>query len=827
LNSKPQSKRKQNGISNWHRFAHNAQTQSMFRHFFKIAYRNLLRRKVYSLINIAGLAIGMACCLLITYYVLHEISYDRYNTKADRIYRVAHAYGEAEIKGKPSPEEFQIWGNAPIGAAMVTDFPEIEKLVQFTSPNPYLLQYGDKRFQEENIPFMDSSAFEVFSWKMLAGDPHTALKFPNSIVLTKSIAQKYFGKENPVGKSLKVDNRVTYTVTGLMDDLPSNSHFNFDALISMTTFRQIRPEVFGEWGYIDFYTYFLLKKGSSIESIQKRMPAFVKSHNKEIGYTTAFEPLTSAYLHSRAARQPGPTGSLTNVYIFSCVAVFILLIACINFINLSTARSMERAKEVGVRKAMGVNNVGLIRQFLSESLLISLIAAILSLVIASLALPLIAELSGKSFTSTSFFSLKIFALVILFGLVIGLLSGIYPAFVLSRFQAIQVLKSGKMPSIGGVSLRKALVVFQFTLSIALIAGTAIVSYQLDHIRQHDLGFNQEQMVVIDFGGDNVVQSQVASIKHRLKQHPAVLSATASRAVPGEFLPNAYTEIQSAQGEMLGRGPLLYEIDEDFIPDYKIKMIAGRPYSREFTSDTMKSLIVNEAGAKLFGYTKPADIIGRKFSQWGREGVVIGVVKDFNFRSLHQPVEPLALRFSESYVLNRISLRIKADHVNQTLVDLRKIWNEVAPQRPFLYHFLDESFSKQYDADQHFGNLFRLFAGLAILIACLGLFGLSTFTTEQRTKEIGIRKVLGSSVQGIVVLISKDFVKLILISIVIAIPICWYGMSQWLNNFPYRIDISPLVFLQSGVIAILIAIITISWQSIAAAIANPVDSLRDE
>ncbi len=800
----------------------------MFRHFFKIAYRNLLRRKVYSLINIIGLAIGMACCLLITYYVLHEISYDRYNTRADRIYRVAHAYGEAEIKDKPGPEEFQIWGNAPIGAAMVTDFPEIEKLVQFTSPNTYLLQYGDKRFQEENIPFMDSSAFDIFSWKMLGGDPHTALKYPNSIVLTKSTAEKYFGKENPVGKSLKVDNSESYTVTGVMENVPSNSHFEFNALISMTTFRQIRPEIFDAWGYIDFYTYFLLKKGSSIESIQKRMPAFIKSHNKEGGYTTAFEPLTSAYLHSRAARQPGPTGSLTNVYIFSCVAVFILLIACINFINLSTARSMERAKEVGVRKAMGVNNAGLIRQFLSESLLISLIAALLSLVIAWLALPLITELSGKSFTtSTSFFSLKIFSLVLLFGLVIGLLSGIYPAFVLSRFQAIQVLKSGKMPSIGGVSLRKALVVFQFTLSIALIAGTAIVSYQLDHIRQHDLGFNQEQMVVIDFGGDNVVRLQVASIKHRLRQHPDVLSATASRAVPGEFLPNAYTEIQSAQGQMLGRGPLLYEIDEDFIPDYKIKMVAGRAYSREFKSDTMKALIVNEAGAKLFGYTNPADIIGRKFSQWGREGVVIGVVQDFNFRSLHQRVEPLALRFSEFYSLNRISLRIKADHVKQTLAGLKKIWEEVAPQRPFIYSFLDESFSKQYDADQHFGNLFRLFAGLAILIACLGLFGLSTFTTEQRTKEIGIRKVLGSSVQGIVVLISKDFVKLILISIVIAIPICWYAMTQWLNNFPYRIAISPLIFLQSGFIAIFIAIITISWQSIAAAIANPVDSLRDE
>jgi putative ABC transport system permease protein len=581
------------------------------------------------------------------------------------------------------------------------------------------------------------------------------------------------------------------------------------------------------WGYVDFYTYFTLKEGTSIESIKKKVPDFLKRHKTDNGYAIGFEKLNDAYLHSKAGRQPGATGSLSNVYIFSSVAMFILIIACINFINLSTARSLERAKEVGVRKVLGAQVSGLVRQFLSESVLLSLVAAIIALILARLALPMIAQLSGKTFTSTDFFSWKLLAFVLLFGIVIGLLSGIYPALFLSRFRTILVLKATKYSGSGGVSLRKALVIFQFTLSMVLIAGTGIVYSQLNHLRSHDLGFRQDQMVIIDFGGDQQVQQKITTIKDVLRKHPKVLSVSASRAVPGEFLPNAYTEIQSPDGQMMGNGPLIYEIDEDFIPDYRIQVVAGRTYSREFKADTMKSMVINEAAARMFGYGNPKEIIGKKFSQWGRDGNIIGVVKDFNFRSLHQQVEPLTLRFAESYALNRISVRVKPENIHQTIAELKKLWDGLAPQRPFIYSFLDESFSKQYDADLHFGQVFTLFSGLAIFIACLGLFGLATFTAEQRTKEIGIRKVLGSSVSGIVTLISKDFIRLVLISIVIAVPLCWYAMNQWLNDFPYRISISPLIFLKSGLIAILIAVLTISWQSVTAAIANPVDSLRDE
>lgn len=802
----------------------------MFKHFLKIAYRNLLRRKIYSIINVTGLAVGMACCLLITYYVYHELSYDRYHEKADRIFRVIHTFRNIpanETVPPPSPEEFQVWGNAPVAPALKNDFPEIEKIAQFTSHNSLLLQYGNKRFQEENILFMDSTAFDIFTWKMIAGNPHTALVAPNSIVLTESVAKKYFGRENPVGKTITAENSQPFRVTGVMEDVPSNSHFTFNALVSMTTFRSWREDIFNYWGYVDFYTYFLLKENADIKTIQARIPAFLKMRNPERGYTIRFEKLGDAYLHSVAGRQPGPTGNLSNVYIFSVVALFILAIACINFMNLATARSMERAKEVGVRKVLGAQHRGLVRQFLSESIVLTLIAVILALILAQIALPVIGELSGKNFYSKSVFSWDVLLIAISCAVIVGLLSGIYPALFLSRFRTITVLKGVYQTNARGVNLRKALVVFQFTLSMALIAGTGIVYSQLQHLRHHDLGFKQDQMLVIDFGSDQTLQKKLATIKKILLDHPQVVSVSTSRAVPGEFLPNAHTEIQSAKGDMIGLGPLIYEIDEDFIPNYQIEMVAGRNYSREFPADSLSSLIINEATARLFGYTDPHAVIGKKFSQWGREGTVIGVVKDFNFRSLHRPVEPLTLRFGYPESFGRLSLRLKPDNIKGTIGDLKKVWDRIAPERPFLYTFQDESFARQYASDVNFGQVFTLFSGLAVFIACLGLFGLATFTAEQRTKEIGIRKVLGSSVAGIVTLISKDFIRLVVIAIVLAIPLAWYSMNKWLEDFSYRITISPLIFLKAGLIAIVIALITISWQSVKAATMNPVKSLRNE
>jgi putative ABC transport system permease protein len=804
----------------------------MLHHFITIAYRNLLKRKSYAAINIIGLAVGITCCLLIALYVQHELSYDRYHTNADRVYRVIHAYRNSqngETLPPPVPEEFQVWGNAPVGPTLATDFLEIEKVVQFTSHNSLLLQNGDKRFQEENLLFMDSTAFGVFSWTLLAGDPATALVAPNSIVLTQSTAKKYFGNANPVGQTLQVENQEVFTVTGLMEDVPANSHFTFNGLISMTTFRKQRAEIFGWWGYVDFYTYLLVKPQTSIASMQAKVPDFLKRHNDNKGYTLSFERLTDAYLHSVAGRQPGVTGNLSNVYIFSLIALFILVIACINFMNLSTARSMERAKEVGVRKVVGAQRSGLIRQFLAESLLLSVLAALLSWVLARVALPFVEELSGKSLSSEILFSWEVFVLLLAGAIIVGVLAGSYPAWVLSQFRPTLVLKGAFHSSNKGIALRKVLVVFQFSLSMALIAGTGIVFSQLNLLRSHDLGFQKEQMLIINFGFDQEIAKKMDVIKNELLNHPSVMSASASRAVPGEFIPNAHTEIQSAEGDMLQHGPLLYEIDYDFIPNFGIEMAAGRAYSRNFPADTAKSLLINEAAARLYGYTNPEEIIGKRFSQWGREGTVIGVVKDFNFRSLHQRVEPLALRFAPQSegALGRLALRIKSDNIHSAIAALEKQWNGLSPQRPFLYSFLDESFNKQYQADLHFGRLFSVFSGLAIFIACLGLFGLASFTAGQRTREIGIRKVLGASAFSIVTLLSKDFIKLIVLAILLATPVSWYMMNQWLDNYAYRITINPIIFAVAGLLAVIIAILTVSWQAVKASRANPVTCLKNE
>jgi len=805
----------------------------MFRHFFGIAWRQLLKRKFYSFINVTGLAVGMLCCIVIAVYIQHELSYDQYHAKKERIYRVVQTFRDVqpgETVSTPSPRDYQVWGCAPVGPALQADFPQVEKIVQFMSPVSLLLQRGNIRIQQDNLLFMDSTAFDVFSWKMLMGDPHTALTAPNSIVLTKMVAQKFFGNENPVGQALLVDNSTSYIVSGVMEDVPSNSQFTFNGLISMVTARKQRPDIFASdsWGYVDFYTYVLLKENTGIQSLQSQASSFVRKHNSEDkGYAIAFEKMTDAYLHSVAGRQPGVTGSTFNVYLFSCIAVFILLIACINFMNLSTARSLERAKEVGVRKVLGVKPSSLMGQFLFESVLLSLAALAIAIPISITGISLIGNLAGKELNGSGFFTPLRVMYMIGFAIGVGLLAGIYPAKFLSAFRPIAVLKGKFNPSGEGISLRKALVVFQFSMSITLIAATAIVYTQLKYLDRHDLGFQKEQMLIIDFEGDEKVRQQIEVVKKAIADNPGVASVAASRAVPGEFLPNAGTVIQGPNGEMIYKGPFIYEIDFDFIPAYHIQFIGGRNYSRNYITDSAQSMVINEAAARLFGYTDPAAAVGKKFGQWGRSGTIIGVVKDFNFRSLHQAVEPLTLRYGYPDMLNRISVSINSENISATLANLKKTWDAIAPQRPFTYHFLDESFGAQYESDRHFQQLFTLFSILAIGIACLGLFGLSTFMAQQRVKEIGIRKVLGSSVAGIVLLLSKDFIKLVLLAAAVAVPFCWWAMNKWLLGFAYRITIGPLVFIEAGIIALGVAIITIGWQSVKAARANPVKSLRTE
>ncbi|APQ16985.1 ABC transporter permease [Maribacter hydrothermalis] len=799
----------------------------MFKNYLKIAWRNLTKNKGYSIINIGGLAIGMACFLMIIMFINNELSYDSYHEKGDNIYRVVHHMGSGEVKDK------WIWGNAPVGSALKEDFSEVVEKVQFSGRSDVLLEYNSNSFQESDCFYVDASVFDVFTWPLVSGNPRTALEAPYSIVLTESTAKKYFGNEDPMGKVIEgVGGRANdgqYTVTGIMKDVPQNSHFSFDVLLSMSSFYQSRPEIFDAWGYVDFYTYFLVGDNFNVDAFQLKMPEFLDKRQteeeKQYFYNLNFEPLKDAYLKSSAVRQPGIVGSLPNIYIFAIIGLFILVIASINFMNLATARSMERAKEVGVRKVIGADKKGLVYQFLGESLIMVLIAAIIGLVVVFVCIPWLSNITGKQFNMNEVFNS--FMLPLYFGtaIITGLFAGSYPAFVLSSFKPVSVLKGLVSSSPQGVNLRKGLVIFQFSLSIALIASTVIVYFQLGFMLNKNLGFDNEQQLVIDFNWDGQVLDNIETVKSEFKNLPEVISVAGSRTVPGSHFPAAGTEIETFEGSMEHFEPFLYEIDFDFIPHYEIEVVAGRAYSREFVTDSVQAMIVNEAAVKTFGYADPADIIGKKFQQWGREGTIVGVVKDFNYLSLHQEVAPLSMRYSQYG--RYISLKVKTDNMQQAITSIGQKWAELAPHRPFLYSFLDDSFNEQYQADFRFKKLFTIFSFLAILIACLGLFGLATYSAMLRTKEIGIRKVLGAEVSSIVTLLSKDFIRLVLISILIATPFAWYAMNKWLNVYAYKIDISWWVFALAGLIAVSVAILTVSYHAVKSARANPIKSLRTE
>ncbi len=807
----------------------------MLKNYLKIAYRNLLKKKVYSFINIVGLGIGMACCVLIFMFVQDELSYDNYHEKGDRIYRLTHGYRSPEgVTGGSGAEPFWVWHNAPVGPAMQEYFPEVDKIVQFSGRSDLLLSYGETTQQEDGVFFMDSTVFEVFSWKLLEGDPKTALVAPYSIVLTESTAKKYFGEEDALGKTLKGSesagraNAGDYTVTGIIEDVPGNSHFKFNALLSLSTFKRSRPQVFDNWGYVDFYTYFLVDEGFDQQAFEQKIPKFIEERypDKESMYTVHVEALKDVYLRTSADRQPGETGSLANIYVFSIIGLFILGIAIINFMNLSTARSMERAKEVGIRKSIGADKGSLIAQFLGESLIIVLLSGTVAIIFVTISLPLMNDLTGKVLEVSRIVNWQTVPFFFAIVLVVGLLAGSYPALVLSSFRPVMILKGINKSDTRGVTLRKGLVVFQFSLSIALIAGTIIVYSQMSHILDKEMGFDKERMLVLDYNYDQGVNTFSSALKTEMENIPTVTSAAFSRSVPGSYFPNAGTGMEDPKGEMIFRSQPVFQVGIDFINHYDLELVAGRSYSREYPSDSTSALVINEAAAKQYGYANPADAVGKKFDQWGRAGEVIGVVKDFNYISLHRSIEPLTLPF-EAYASRYMTLKVTGKDLPGTIAQIEGVWNRVAPHRPFLYSFLDADFNRQYESDFRFRQIFTTFSVLAILIACLGLLGLATYTAEQRTKEIGIRKVLGANIGSIVGLLSKDFIKLVLVAILVATPVAWFAMNKWLEGFAYQVPVHWWVFLVSGVLAVIVALVTISFQAVKAAMLNPVKSLKSE
>lgn len=793
----------------------------MIKNFFKITFRNLWRHKGFSFINILGLAVAMAACFLIFLYVSFERSYDSFHSKSSNIYRL--------VTDVITPSETIHAGitSWPMGPNIKADFPEVEAFarVQRTS---MLVTKEEKKFQEENVLFADSTFFKLFDFSLIRGDSKSVLKEALSVVLTKSAAKKYFGDKDPIGQTVSLYDYYPAKVTGVMEDLPQNSHIQADLLVSMSTLTQtLNPGQDEQWSNFDATTYLLLKEGTNAALLQKKLPNFLQKHNgkgmekSKMNFILFLEPLKDVYMN--AERDDAiENGNKNNVYIFSIVAVFILLIACFNFINLTTARSTERAKEVGIRKVVGAERKQLVRQFIGESLILSLIAFLVALGLTALFLSQFNSLAGKTVSAGVFSNLNYLMLLFAAAMAIGFLAGIYPSLVLSSFKPIIVLKGRFATGTRGIALRKGLVVVQFTISIALIIGTIVVYNQMKYMRNQDLGFKKEQTLVLDTQGDETKNT----LKNELSKLAQVKSASLSSSVPGGPNSKAYSEIENNNGDLQVANVDLYFVDFDYIPQYKIKMVAGRPFSKDFATDTTQAMVINEAAAKFFGYSKPAEAIGKRFKQWGREGKIIGVIKDFHFRSLQEHIVPLSMRIEPSRS-NLLSVQVSADQLPATLASIERAWKTIVPRRPFSYYFLDEFFDRQYRSEERFGKLFLNFAILAIFISCLGLLGLVAYSTVQRTKEIGVRKVMGASVSNIVNLLSKDFLQLVGISFLIAAPLAWYFMYQWLQNFAYRTDLSWWIFLLAAVIALLIAFITTSFQAIKAAIANPVKSLRAE
>lgn len=794
----------------------------MIKNYIKIAFRNLWRHKSFSFINIIGLAVGMTACFLIFMYVRFELSYDKFNQNFSQIYRL-----NTDIK---SPNEVLHWSSAsaPMGPALQADFPEVKANARVFGTS-FLIESNNQKFQENNISFTDPSLFKIFTFPFIHGNPETALKDPFSMVITETIAKKYFGNTDAMGKTLRLNAKQPVTVTGVIKDIPLNSHFSFDMLISAITMEKMKLIDMNEWGNFSNFTYLLIPDANAAANLQAKLPNFLIKHisedkrRKGYNYVLFVEPLKEVYMDT--FRGAPVNGSMSNVYTFSIIAIFILLIACINFINLTTARATERAKEVGIRKVVGAGKNQLTAQFLGESIIICLISFLFSVLLSMLLLPLFNQLAGKIISHNIIEHGYIFILFAI-SLAIGFIAGIYPALVLTNFSITSVLKGKFSTSVKGIFLRKGLVIVQFTISIVLIVGTIIVYNQLNYMRNQSLGFQKDQMMIVDFNGDSVVQSMSETLKNELKQVNGVVSVSGSGTTPGNGNSVAYSEVESRSGSLMSMNMNLYDVDFDFMPQYGMKMVAGRNFSKDFATDTTQSFVVNETAAKNLGYASPKDAIGKKFNQWGRKGQIIGVVQDFHFESLQQNVKPLNLRINPRNI-NVFTLKIKGGDIPNTIAAVESKWKVLAPQRPFTYYFLDQNFNKQYATEDRFGKLFMYFAVLAIMISCLGLLGLASYSTLQRTREIGIRKVLGASVPGIVNMLSQEFMLLVFIAAIIAFPLAWVGMHSWLKDFAYKVNIGWWVFAVAGILAMMIAVTTVSFQAIKAALANPVKSLRSE
>ena len=792
----------------------------MFWNYLKIAWRNIKRYKGYSFINIFGLAIGLACCILILLWIQDELNFDRFHTNADNLYRIVTEFHKTE----PVTHYWPVC--APLAPALKEEYPEIIKATRFTRlRRGQLIKFGEKIFLEPRICLTDPDFFTMFTFLFLEGDPQTALSNPNSIVLVESVSAKYFGNENPVGKVLNINNEFDFTVTGILKDIPENSTIQFDFLIPFIRIEDFEKAwaVLDNWTLSGFATYVQLEKKASAEALVNKIAYYLKNHVPESEDVIYLQPFEDVHLYSSHIQfSVEGQGDIAYVFIFSLVAFFVLIIASINFMNLATARSATRAREVGLRKVVGATRAQLIRQFFCESVGMAFFSLILAVVLVELFLPAFANLSGKILVLDFSSHYHIVLAIVIITLITGFISGTYPALFLSSLRPVKVLKGALKTEGRGFLFRRILVVSQFSLSILLIICTIVVSQQIGYIQNKKLGLNREHVVYLPIR--EYLAEKYETFKTELDNTAGIMNVAASSS-----LPTSGVILTTDKVSWEGKNPednVVLEVTStgyDFIETFDMEVVEGRSFSKEFLTDEEEAVVINETAKKIIGMEDP---VGKQLILGDSATTIIGVVKDYHFKSLHSEIEPLILALVPS-LYRYVFIKLEARDVPSTLASIKSNWNMFFPDTPFEYHFLDEAYDKLYRSEQRMGILFNYFTVLAILISCLGLFGLASFMAEKRTKEIGIRKVLGASLSGIIMLLNKQFTKWVLIANFISWPIAYYAMSKWLQGFAYRINLGIWTFALAALIALVIAVMTVSYQSVKAALNNPANSLRYE
>lgn len=788
----------------------------MIKNYIKIALRNIKKQKGYSFINIFGLAAGMACCIMILLWVFDELSFDGYQKNSNELYRVVEE--QLYAGGQIFPVAVT---PGPLAAELKNNFPEIKNAFRYTSAPRLLIRQGENIFYEPSIGMADPAIFEMLTFKFIKGDRENVFNNIFSIVLTETLSKKYFGNEDPVGKTLKIENQYDLTVTGVIENIPKNSHLRFDGVMPFEILQAVGRRL-DIWGNNSYFTYIQLEKGVDMELVNGKIAGVIKKHLPQSVTTLYLQPITKIHLHSDFAADFGGHGDIKYVYIFSLIAFFVLIIACINFMNLTTARSSNRAKEVGMRKAAGAFKIDIIKQFLGESILLAFLSLVLAVLIVILLLPSFNNLSGKEMNLNFIINKSVFPGILGIAIFTGILSGSYPAFFLSAFKPANVIKGSLRKGAKSAFFRRTLVLIQFSLSVFLIIAAYVVQNQLDFISNKDLGYDKDQVIFMRNGANTARYYE--SFKTELLRNSNILAVTASDNLP-TYIMNS-TSGFNWEGKDPNDEILIHNTDVsyDFFETMKMEILEGRAFSKEFPTDMNEAYIINEECAKLLG---ESSAIGKRFARDNNNAKVIGVVKNFHFKSLTNKIEPMAISLFTPGAYSLFLIRISGNNISENLKFVENTWKHIAPDYPFEYTFLDEQFDRLYRAEQRMGKIFNYFTILGIFIACLGLLGLASFMAEQRTKEIGIRKVLGATIPNIVYLLSREFIILVAFANLIAWPLAYYFMNKWLGNYAYHAKIGVIIFVFSALVAVLIAVLTVSYQAVRAAKADPIKSLRYE